>query len=836
MTSTILVADPMSHQDEQLTVIARATEEFLEAIRQRTESPVEELIHEYAEKYSNVRDQIEDLFPALVGVEKIARVNPASEKPGGPDSFPTLGDYEIIREIGRGGMGIVYEARQKSLDRQVALKTLSLDVDSHPAFLERFQREAKTAASLHHTNIVPIYDVGCENGVHFFSMQYIAGTNLADLCKKFRETAMGIDEATLKFRGADQHSNSTQEIAGLQTSAITRYDLRSESSWSGKTRRPSDHSFDHLEVSKIGAQIADALAYIHDRGIVHRDIKPSNILLDKDGNAWLADWGLVKSGFSELTQTGDLFGSLAYMAPERFKGTSDPRSDIYSLGVTLYELLTLRRLFPVQDQAELVSLIVNAQPTQPTDLVPELSVDFETVILKSIDKQPDARYETATAFADDLRRVTNGHPVSARRISLLERGTRWCRRKPVLAGLVGLATFLLITGTIVSSWFAVQANRAKQQASLREQQSEESLDVFFGTFFPQAGPDQSAPMSVEFRAAMDKAVNKIMVESNYDPVVIGKLFNRLGWIYFNQQDYQRALDVFQHANRTVSDAHEETHPVAMQAIDRIGMTLMRMDHNEESEKYLLKAWMLQTEILGADHVNTIHAYAKLGDLYQQMGRFDESIKITKEVLKIRQRPGRDDNAFALVSKNGLANAYIQKEMPQSAIDLLESVIAEREANASSSELGISYNLQNLARAYREKGDLKQAQLLNNRSLALRLKFLAPNSDSCLSSRAFAAGVLAELGDPETALDTLLQVWSDAKDTQLHVRKGMILLELGLCLKQLNRMDEAVVELEKAKKTLEKYRSRNYLYAKKAIRALEEINMTVHNLKVKEASE
>ena len=811
----------MLRYDEQLTAIALATEEFLDEVRQRRGESAEKIIAEYANRYPDIQSNINDLFPALIGIEKIAVRNHQRIHPN--NSYPELPDYEIVREIGRGGMGIVYEAVQLSLSRRVALKTLSLDPEANPSFLERFSREAKTAASLHHSNIVPVFDVGCENGIHYFSMQYIDGINLSELCRFLNnhrqpESATGLAEASTNFK--------------VSAEAPTVVDVDRRKTPRTDSLSPQPHSLpenlvelalnlDYGDIARIGSEIADALHYIHRQGIIHRDIKPSNILLDASGKPWLADWGLVRSEISELTQTGDLFGSLTYMSPERFKGHADATSDIYSLGATLYELVTLRRIFEVEDQVALVATIVNDSPTNPSELMPDLSRDFENVILKSVDKQPAARYRTSRHFAADLRNLYEGRPVTARRLSIAERTARWCRRQPWIAALSALTIMTLIAGLLVSSMFAIQANRARQRAQLEQQQSEQTLDVFFGTFFPQASPDENAQMSPQVRKQMDDAVAAIMGNNKYDPVVVGKLFNKLGWIYFNQQDYDQALSVFQHSHQRVADAMGGNHAVALTALDHVGMTYMRLDDYESAEQTLLEAWQLQAETLGPLNENTIHSYAKLGDLYQYTGDFDQSIRITKEVMQIRMQPGRPDGNFATVSMNGLANSYIQMGRFQEAVDLLQFVVEKHESN-NRINLGFSVNLFNLARAHRHLGNLDESRRLIDRCLEIRERALGQKADSLLGARAFQAGLMADTGNAGAALERLNEIWSDAETTNLNVRKAMIQLEMGRCLQKLGDTERARAVLGEAWQTLQKYRSNNNLYTKMAKTALEEI--------------
>jgi serine/threonine protein kinase/tetratricopeptide (TPR) repeat protein len=359
---------------------------------------------------------------------------------GESPAHPTmLGEFRIIREIGRGGMGVVYEAKQLSLGRHVALKVLPATASQDPRQRQRFQIEAQAAALLHHDHIVPVFGIGFDQGAHYFAMQLIDGQPLTKVIQELiaqssPESHTGSSAQTCEF---------TPE-AGLVKAAAPR--------------SPGNSSLDRERcrtTARLGLQAAQALEHAHQIGVIHRDIKPSNLLIDGRGKLWVADFGLARIPQEEfdLTRTGDLVGTLRYMSPEQVRaerGGVDKATDIYSLGVTLYELLTLRPAYTASSRQELVQRILHDDPVRPRRINPSIPRDLETIIFKCIEKEPSARYSSADEFADDLRRFLEDQPIRARRPSLMNRAVKWSRRhRPaVVAGITALI-LTLATSTAV---------------------------------------------------------------------------------------------------------------------------------------------------------------------------------------------------------------------------------------------------------------------------------------------------------------------------------------------------------------------------------------------------
>jgi serine/threonine protein kinase/WD40 repeat protein len=456
------------------SLLERLAEEFVERHR-RGEHPA---LSEYTDRHPDLAAEIRDLFPALVQIEHLKPV--AGDLTGDfvPQSGPAdgrtperLGEYRILREVGHGGMGVVYEAEQESLGRHVALKVLPRQALLKTTYLERFRREAKAAAKLHHTNIVPVFGVGECDGTHYYVMQFIRGEGLdkvlADL-RRLRATPGAPTMPAMPSEASVAHSLLTgrfdapaappAEEPTAPSSPVTAAEGAHGSS-TLSAGGPDGHYY--RGIARVGLQVADALAYAHRQGILHRDVKPSNLLLDQQGTVWITDFGLAKAeGADDLTATGDIVGTLRFMAPERFDGRSLPQSDVYGLGVTLYEMLTLRPPFDDTHKGRLIEKVLHEPPAPPRRLDPRVPRDLETIVLKCLAKEPAERYAAAEVLAEDLRRFLADRPIKARRTPWHERTWRWCRRNPVVASLLATVGALLVAVAVMSAFYAAHQKTA----------------------------------------------------------------------------------------------------------------------------------------------------------------------------------------------------------------------------------------------------------------------------------------------------------------------------------------------------------------------------------------
>jgi eukaryotic-like serine/threonine-protein kinase len=512
-----------------LDPIAELAEQYLRR-RRRGERPTPA---EYAEEYPELAAKILELFPALELVEALKptpdeRAGPNGEQGKVPEVVGTgdcagrLGDYTLLRELGQGGMGIVYEAEHGSLKSRVALKVMHPRFRLDRTYVRRFQKEARSAAKLHHTNIVPVFDYGEQDGVCYYAMQCITGVGLEKVLQDVRRLRSAAREQTNhRTGGVVRH-----ELIGACTepvSAISRGMLSGQfpdapalsategplspasdgvasgdeggakgpASASAVGPQPASSSLAgqpemayFREVARLGAQVADALDYAHRQGVVHRDIKPSNLLLDTRGIVWVTDFGLAKlvEG-DELSQSHDMVGTLRFMPPERFRGATNPLGDVYSLGATLYELLTLKPAFEERDQARLIDQITHLSPTPLRQHDRRIPRDLETVVLKALAKDPKDRFASAAELGGELRLYLESRPTRSRPVGPFEHFWRWCKRSPGMAA-ASIAAVLLAVIVVAGSAFTASSLR---RDNLRIQSSErKTKETLFESLVAQA--------------------------------------------------------------------------------------------------------------------------------------------------------------------------------------------------------------------------------------------------------------------------------------------------------------------------------------------------------------
>ena len=719
-------------------------------------------------------------------------------------SLPAIAGFRIIREIGRGGMGVVYEAEEEVLSRRVALKVLASSALHLPIQVQRFEREAKAAARLHHTNIVPVFGVGEQDGQHYYIMQYIEGLGLdavlgelrrqrdagsgarqqgrhatgTDLASPPRPAVragaqgdVGVDAADMawslatgRLAGAENLSSpATTQAEIKETVVLSPSQVLASTASVGppsSTLHGSSDLLSHSESSRpyfhslarIGLQAAEALEYANRQGVLHRDVKPSNLLLDTQGNVWLADFGLAKTAEGDdLTTTGDIVGTIRYMAPERFQGACDARSDLCGLGLTLYEMVALRPAFMELDRFKLIERIRQGEPTPLKALAPRVPRDLATIIHKAIEREPSRRYATAGAMAEDLRRFMEGRPIEARQASGAERLTRWVRRNPWVAAFL----VALVLGLFASAWQAVRATQAERTARLaegatrkeRDRAEEESaksrhaeaearsvLDFFQNKIMAAARPagqEGGLGKDVTLRAAIDAAERGIGQSFADQPAAEASIRNSLGESYYYQGANGAAIHQYERALALRRQVLGSDHARSIETMNNLSMAYLETNRLTDALGLLEEALARCRASLGPVDPLTLVSMGNLANTYMQLGRFADALPIQEESLKLFEAQLGPDHIHTLTAYNNLANTYRKVGRLAEALPLFEQTLKGLRKTFGPSHPTTLLAMTNLALAYRDAHRLAEAIALDEEALKLSTAQLGPDHPDTL---------------------------------------------------------------------------------------------------------
>jgi serine/threonine protein kinase len=713
-------------------------DEFLSR-RRRGESPS---IDEYVGLRPELESEIRAVFSALLIVEDLgkrsaepaAAVRPAGRdggEPRGPNgNLQQLGEYRILREIGRGGMGIVYEAEQESLGRRVALKVLPFHSLLGPKHLERFRQEARAAARLSHPNIVPVFGVGEHEGLHYFAMQYIPGQGLDAVIEEVRNLRK------------DGPAGGSGVASDLSAGGRERY----------------CHN-----VARIARDVALSLSHAHREGILHRDVKPSNLLLDSTGHVWLADFGLAKSiGSDDLTRSGDFVGTLRYMAPERFKGWSDPRSDVYALGLTLYELLALRPAFVESDRGRLLRQVEEEEPAALRRFERAVPRDLETIVLKAIAKESAQRYTSAQAMADDLDRFLRGEPVEARRSTALGRLTRWCARNPVLAALGSAVLLLLVAVAVISASAAVKLKRERDNALAATQRAGE-------------------------QTAIVKAVTEFLQDDLLGQADVGR--QRAG---SKRNPDITVREVLDRAAQTIESKFKGQELTEAGIRYTLGKAYQALGEFEEAEKHLERSLSLSVEKLGALHDDTLSIQNTLALLLRERGQYDKALEILEEVVKGRRLTSGDQDPSTLAAMHNLGTLYRDLGKLDKAEPLFRQVLDTQKAINEPGDPDIYLAMNNLALLFLSQGRFTDAEPLLTEIVEGFNKVGGPDHPFTLTTTNNLAGCYMELkryDDAEPLYRKVLEMREKLHGPD-HPSTLMALNFVGLVLDARKHYDEA----------------------------------------------
>jgi serine/threonine protein kinase/tetratricopeptide (TPR) repeat protein len=809
LLGALAVADSSSDREP----LEQLAESFLARFRAGERPALSEITAAHPE----LADQIRELFPALVEMEQAGlATGSASPAPGalvGAPMLESIGDYRIIREIGRGGMGIVYEAEQEALGRRVALKVFAPWARPDPKLVERFAREARAAARLHHTNIVPVYGVGEHGAYHYYAMQYIQGQGLEAILDELRRLRSAPEPhavgrapagpvASAPLAATVAHNLLTGrfatcvpagrtdetvaesragnfELADCPQAANPAAPSNDAPSWASQPRGSYART-----VARVGLQVAEALVHAHSQGILHRDIKPSNLLLDVEGNVWVTDFGLAKSDDADaLTEAGDIVGTVRYMAPERFRGDSGVESDIYGLGVTLYELVTLRPAFEERDRARLIDHIMHTDPPPPRAVDPNIPRDLETVVLKAMAKHPSDRYVSAKALAEDLDRFLQDRTILARRSSVSERLWRWCKRNPVVAGLTAAVFVVMAIGTTASTWQAIRAGRAataektaRAAADEREAEARSVLSFVERRVFAAArykGYEQGLGRDVSLLNALKGSLPHIADDFRTQPAIEARVRSTLGRTFLILGEAETAREQYERSRALYTRFRGPDDPATLNAIFNLAVCFADQARHDEALKLREEALRLSRARYGLDDRITLLAMHDLGLSYGELHRDAEAIKLFEQVLRLRQRKLGPGDRNTLWTMMNLAASYERSGRLAEALELRQQTLALRKAALGPDHLETVWSIYELGLSYASLSRHDDAIKLFEEVLALRKANEGPHERGTISttvslaSSYLATGRHAEAFKLGTEMEADLQSRPDLRPVVAH---------------------------------------------------------------------
>lgn len=646
-----------------------------------------------------------------------------------------LGDFRIKREIGRGGMGVVYEAEQISIGRKVALKVLPFAAVLDQKQIARFNNEAQAAGQLNHRHIVPVYSVGCERGVHYYSMQLIEGQPLDRAIEDLRGRAGNFTKSQIAHALAPTKAELTQgptASKGSRSSApepraypldeASHFPAFSPRTEEGFSTARSIKSRNHMRAAAdLAIQAAEAIHHAHEYGIIHRDIKPSNLLIDKQGNLWVTDFGLARCREgNNITMTGDLLGTLRYMSPEQATGRGnlvDHRADIYALGVTLYELLTLQLPFDGPDPPTLLRQLERSDPLPPRRLNYSIPVDLETIVLKAISKSREDRYESAQAMADDLRFFLDGKPPLATRPSLLDRATKWAGRHSKFVASVAGVLLLALFGSVIAA-LLIAREKDKTEAALNESRDSFALS--------QANLHQAINVVDRFGMRLANELSEV-------PGMEGL---RRALLVETLQDYEGFVEQLQHnAEMRFALALSHSHMGTLhEQLGQIDEALIEYGRAKVLYEVLAAEQPEEGRFrhdLAICHNNVGDIFFQKGDIPRARSAYDEALYVQRVLVTEAPEEAPYTNALAatLVNVGNLQRATNQIQQARQTYDeavSLQQQLCERHPQDAKyqRELAVSYAQLSFLNPTE---DLEQAEYYNSEALAIHKRLLALDS-------------------------------------------------------------------------------------------------------------
>lgn len=855
--------DTIDEGDPQLTPeLAAVLEAYLVDLERGAAPSIEDLVArhpQWADQLRSYLSSIDFLHHAATNLREPAAASDGSrpELPGG--QVPRqLGDYVILREVGRGGMGIVYEAQQVSLNRRVALKVLPFAAVLDSRQLSRFKNEAQGAAQLHHPHIVPVFAVGCERGVHFYAMQFIDGQPLDRLVRQLRaRSGLAADDdampdgTTLPLNPLPQPAVTQQPTGG---STPTVVDSNGHTTGNVPSLEYDGSAEYFARIARLGVQAAEALEHAHLLGIVHRDVKPSNLLLDHAGKLWVTDFGLARfQNDASLTQTGEFVGTVRYMSPEQLlcqPGLVDQRTDLYSLGVTLYELLTLRACFAGDTKAELMRQIEHDEPVAPRRFSPTLPRDLETIVLKAISKNREQRYSTARELGEDLQRFLAGQSILARRPTPFERIARWSRRHRRLVAAATAATLVALGGLLVSIVLIagqkaateralVEARRNFDRAEDNFRQARSVVDRFFTRVAGQLATMPAAdPIRRELladalgyyqsfieQAAGDRAVQRELASAYFR---VGEINEQLGAETSAHESYQSALALWEELLAREPEAEFDLKADLALGYNNLAVLERRLGNTAAAEHRHRQATELQRSLVASEPdtprfaSELLLSYNNLGLLYSQTERRDEARAMYEAAIDLGQRQLADQHdsielrSSLAASYNNLGYLKSQDEPEaarasyRAAAELHQALVDDQpEVLSFQAELALTYNNLGALENQLEQADAAEDYYEQAIELQAGLVDKAPFVTSYQQDLAVTCNNLGFFYERQDRTDEAVEAFDRARtifERLVEFNPGVpgyasglggVYNNLGMSYERLARLDEAATAYEQA---------------------------------------
>jgi serine/threonine protein kinase/Tfp pilus assembly protein PilF len=741
---TTQLTEPLTAND----ALAEVIDEFQVRLAQVGPTGAETLLAEYPAH----ADRLRRILPAMLTLAAFTE-SLGGAALGSLDTAEPLGDFLLLRAIGRGGMGVVYEAKQLSLGRRVAVKILPMAAVLDERQLQRFKHEASAAAMLKHPHIVSVYSIGCERGVHFYAMELIDGQTLAQLVETRRLEP-----------GARSPACNADTVRALHDS----------------TARPADF---FAAVARLGVQAAEGLEHAHLHGIVHRDIKPSNLMVDARGHLWVTDFGLAHIETApNLTLTGDVMGTLRYMSPEQAAGRPtmiDHRTDIYSLGATMYELATGRPVVAGEERAAILREIAETDPAPPRKHTSAMPADLETILLKCLAKEPSARYDSAQALADDLRRFLEQKPVVARRPSRWDMLIKVALRHRALTAAMTLLLLALTAGVIGTTWGMLRARSAEAEAT--------KLQIIASGEREEALQQQAI---AEEEAAISKAVNEFLREdllAQASPAI-------------NPRDRQVTVEELLHRASTRIDGKFTDQPRVEAAIRQsIGDAYFALQNFSAAQPHFERAWKIREELLGENHLDTLIAISQLAEVYRLQGNLSQAEALATQLLercRILYGEGHPETCSAM---NNLAAIYFDQHELVKAETLFKSALDATSRILGDEDPATIEQMNNLAMLYRSQGKFAEAEPLFVESLAFQRRTLGEEHPNTLLAMSNLGALYKDQGRFAEAERLFTQTLDAGRRVMGEDTPGMITLlnNLGSLHQAQRQLDKAAVCYEEA---------------------------------------